>query len=504
MLLSELSGRDEVGGIEDELRPMYRALPKNEVGRLEPSTVRYALHRYFVAKHGWQVKGLDGAAGAGNSSETTVLKARAPAYIQGLFEEHMHGQGLGLHELAVFAATLEDLIHAEATGQLEWIYRAMGLPMVGPVAQHEADLAVQYFLIAVVDYGNFVADTQEHLQEMKSRVVETYPDFPETQMWLEDLRHTYDRERYSRQNPFVEHEYNFDDSLNFALEVGHRFGSFQDLECRSLKSKLVDMEHAGTGRVLMSTFYSHALAGDWQLMESMEYLRNQGALDETDPENPSVVIPNYVNSPANCLTGSDFYATCCINECEELLGNLEHRLAAPRGTPNHIAEVVSHLASDTVDAPRNLSSALIDRLDEIAQKHDGLIPLHGRLFAQWMHHAYPRECLFPHVSGTHTALSQEEFITHWGAESLEATEEVMKKHASQVNLTFAGPESLPWTGDEELIAEDKQAAAKRRMPSLQALAAVAALVSFAVPLVRTCRTSAGVRSKQEQHYGHFV
>lgn len=358
--------------------------------------------------------------------------------------------------------------------------------------------------MAVVDFGSVVADTHSELEELKVRITETYPDFPDTRMWLNDLRHTHEREQFNRRNPFVERKSSFDESLKLAYELGHRFGAFQDLECRALKSKLVDMEHFGTGRVLLSTFYSHALAGDWQLMESMEYLRNQGALDETDPDSVSVVIPNYVNSPANCLTGSDFYATCCINECEELLGNLEHRLAAPRGTPNHIAEVVSHLASDTVDSPRNLSSALLVRLDEIAQKHDGLIPLHGRLFAQWMHHAYPRECLFPHVSGTHTALSQEEFITHWGAESLEATEEVMKKHASRVNLTSAGPESLPWTADEELIAEDKQAAAKRRMPSLQALAALAALVSFAVPLVRTCRTSAGVRSKQEQHHGHFV
>ena len=30
---------------KDKLQPLYTALPKNEVGRLEPSVVRYALHR---------------------------------------------------------------------------------------------------------------------------------------------------------------------------------------------------------------------------------------------------------------------------------------------------------------------------------------------------------------------------------------------------------------------------------------------------------------------------
>jgi len=410
---------------------------------------------------------------------------------------------LGLHELAVFASTLEELIHHEATGQLEWIYRALGLPLHEPVPEEKADLAMEFYLMAVVDFGSVAANNHAELEELKARVTETYPDFPDTHMWLDDLRHTHELEQLNRRNPFVKRMSSFDESLKFAYEVGHRFGAFQDLECRALKSKLVDMEHFGTGRVLLSKFYSHALAGDWQLMESMEYLRNQGALDETDPDSVSVVIPNYVNSPANCLTGSDFYLTCCINECEQLLGHLEHRLASPRGTPNHIAELVSSLSSDTVDAPRNLSSALLVRLDEIAQKHDGLIPLHGRLFTQWMHHAYPRECLFPHVAGTHSALSQEEFIVHWGADALEATEEVMKHHAARLNATFAGPESLPWTADEELIAEDKQSSVKRRMPPLQALAGLAALVSFAVPLVRSCRTSVGVQSKQEQH-GHFV
>merc|ERR1719262_1132014 len=105
------------------------------------------------------------------------------------------------------------------------------------------------------------------------------------------------------------------------------------------------MEHLGTGRVLLSTFYSAALAGDWQLKESMEFLRNQGALDETDPDRISVVIPNYVNSPANCLTGSDFYATCCINECEGLMGRVEKHLAAPSAPAARIAEVVSSLHS---------------------------------------------------------------------------------------------------------------------------------------------------------------
>ena len=42
------------------------------------------------------------------------------------------------------------------------------------------------------------------------------------------------------------------------------------------------------------------------------------------------------------------------------------------------------------------------------------IPLHARLFAQWLHHAYPRECSFPHASGISNPLSQDEFIEQVG------------------------------------------------------------------------------------------
>ena len=50
--------------------------------------------------------------GMHEASPSTILKARAPAYIQRRVPEHMHGQGFGLHDHAVFAATLSDLIHA--------------------------------------------------------------------------------------------------------------------------------------------------------------------------------------------------------------------------------------------------------------------------------------------------------------------------------------------------------------------------------------------------------
>jgi len=45
-------GEMDLKGIERALEPLYRVLPKNSHGLLGHSTVRYALHRYFVDHHG--------------------------------------------------------------------------------------------------------------------------------------------------------------------------------------------------------------------------------------------------------------------------------------------------------------------------------------------------------------------------------------------------------------------------------------------------------------------
>ncbi len=57
-----------------------------------------------------------------------------------------------------------------------------------------------------------------------------------------------------------------------------------------MKDTLVDMEYRGTGRVRLSEFYKDTLAGNWQFAESVDYLRDIGALDESNPSMPSVLM----------------------------------------------------------------------------------------------------------------------------------------------------------------------------------------------------------------------
>jgi len=179
-----------------------------------------------------------------------------------------------------------------------------------------------------------------------------------------------------------------------------------------------------------------------------------GALDESNPSKPSVIIANYLTSPSNCIASSSFYSVCCLDECEGLLGHLEADIAAPEATPAHIAKLISELSSSSIVAPRQLSQVLLERLGEIAATHGGTVPLHGRLFAQWMHHAFPRECPYHHISGTTSPQTPDEWLESTGEETT-ATQQEMQTHVdTAANVqTEEGPSErhLPWSHEEELL-----------------------------------------------------
>merc|ERR1719171_389173 len=119
-----------------------------------------------------------------------------------------------------------------------------------------------------------------------------------------------------------------------------------------------------------------------------------------------------------------------MDECEGLLGHLERQLAKPEATSTEIATLVTELSSSSVHAPRKLPSNLLGRLGEIAAQHGGTVPLHGRLFAQWMHHAFPRECPFPHLSGTTNPQTPDEWLEATG-EDTTASHEEMQAHVAK-------------------------------------------------------------------------
>merc|ERR1719422_140961 len=474
---------------------MYDSLPKNPHDRLDPLPVRYALHRYFLQKHGWYVNGL-GVANDENdtSAATTIMTHRAPSFIQSIFAKRLNGQGLNLRDLAVFAATLADLIHNEVSGHAERVYAALELPTVGPVTEKEHEMASKAYLLAYLSGGRETVGKKEELPAVELSWDADYPAWNDTLMWVSDLKLTTEFSNRDHLNPFKQHMQTFDRHVSFLQEVGHRLGAFQNLECQRLKNELVEIEDDGTGRVPLSRFYRGVMSGDWQFSERVDYLRHIGALDETDSKRMSVVIPNYIQSQSNCIAGSSFYSVCCFDECEGLLGHVEREVRAPSASPTQIIAIVSNMQSDTVHAPRNLSSALLSRLGDIARLHGGSVPVHGRLFAQWMHHAYPRECRFPHVIGVTRRSSPSEWMEAMDIDSAEASEEeiaaLVRLEQEALTPEVLTPEdkaeALPWTMAEELLAGHmamkEVSPANTQLPAWRVAAALLVLVSLVAPM----------------------
>jgi len=130
-----------------------------------------------------------------------------------------------------------------------------------------------------------------------------------------------------------------------------------------------------------------------------------------------------------------------------------------------------------------LSSTLLGRLDEAAAAHGGTVQLHGRLFGQWMHHAFPRECPFPHVSGAINPQTPDEWMSAEGQEITASQREMRRYAAMSTPKTDEVQELSHWTSEEELLVPFAARGAKQGRSTLWFIFSVvmlsAALLSVA-------------------------
>jgi hypothetical protein len=455
------SASSRVKQLEAVLSPLYAALPKNENGYLGHATVHYALHRLFVQRHGWVIKGLDASGGHRNAtSGAGLLKEQVPAYIQDLFEQRLAGRGLGLHEVAVLAATVEHLVHSEAIKRLGDAFKVHNFVPTSLMAENEANDVLDTYMASYIVSQDLSNMSLSQALALKGAMPEMYPGWNSVQKFVREVRQNcVESEGTAAQKDAGGLDFSL--VARVAERIGEQFGPHQNQECIDMKASLVNIEEAGTGRVRLSDFYKAALGGNLLFQEKAAYLREIGALDESDPTVPRVIITNYLTSPTNCIASSSFYSVCCMDECEGLLGHLEREIAAPEATSARIATLVSQLSSSSVVAPRKLPQALLDRLEEITSHHGGTVPLHGRLFSQWLHHAFPRECPYPHVSGTTNPQTADEWLESTGdAKDDVATEAEMKAHIDEAHRASLKRETstehaefapMPWSPEEELL-----------------------------------------------------
>jgi len=479
--------------VKAKLTTMFAALPKGADGGLEPAVVRYALHRYFEHHYGWHISGL-GHGSQSNRSLTRVLTTRwTPARIQVLMEKLLKGHGLDLHNLAAFATTIKDLVHAEVADSLHEVFEALQLSANDPLGEDESDEISRAYLLSYLSDRRYSFFSRKEWESAEQDWAENYPHWESTLVFAADLSNAYDHFHQDTHNPFTQHEFNFADIAGFMEEFGQQFGSFQKAECIKIKEKLMNLEHDGSGRVSLSQFY-RASSDQFHFTETIEYLEHTQVLDQTDPKRPMIIIPNYMSSKSNCMKASAFYSICCPDECETLMAQVEQHVQQPEAALAQVGQVVSMLESDTVHAPRNLSSTLLARLSDIAKEHDGLVPLHGRLFAQWMHHAFPRECPFPHVGRSETMLPED-----WMDATAEITVEVSDRELQQWKSGAKGGSfdmkqsaaPLPWIHTEELVAKNRSDMEKQRgwFPAMRFGAALMGLTAFALKLFKMTKES---------------
>jgi hypothetical protein len=315
------------------------------------------------------------------------------------------------------------------------------------------------YMLMYVLHANSTSVTEQWVSRAFGRIERIYPTWNKTLDFVDEVRNVVvngvsedddDDVRVAGHSPV-----SWNTTLSVLETVGDRYGRWQAQECMDLKGSLMSIEDAGTGRVPLERFYGSTLNNvSWQFKESVPYLRSFGALDETNPSRLSVIIPNYINGPNNCFGTSKFHSYCCISECDPLLSHLESTLAASEASAKDIIEVVEALPSSTVQAPRKLSGFLMQRLAEIAELHGGMVPLHGRLFAQWMHHVYPHECSYPHLSGTVSSVTPRAYRQQTGQSTVlkkDAMADYVKELQAQTVSDTKEERSVQWSSEEELF-----------------------------------------------------
>jgi hypothetical protein len=471
ILLNEIEGvlghshraftEKRLAGIERAVEPIFTSLPKNEYGKLERAAVSYVLFRIFVQRHGWFVTGLEpfkAMAEWNSSSPTSMLQSHVPDYITGLFDSRVDKTGFDVHEIAVLAATLEHLVHKESLTRLGASYRSFKQTVEDVVSHEEVEQIMDTYM-ALYILGPLVQNisnvSPQWVRVLRANATRLYPGFPRVQEFLREVQVSVSSSR---------DYFYFSDVARLVETVGDRYGRWQDRDCHQLKNMLVEMEDpspGGAGRVRLADFYDGALNhGKWQLVERVDYLRKLGALDESRPDLLRVIIPNYVNGPSNCVASSSYYSVCCINECDELLGQIERRVAESDAVPEQIKAIVTSISSSTTSMNRTLSPWLLYRLSQAAGHHGGRIPLHGRLFAQWLHFAFPRECPYPHIVGATRPQTADSWVREhridFAADKAEMFHhiEMQASHQMPYNGSVddaSGMESGMWTMDEELV-----------------------------------------------------
>jgi len=141
-----------------------------------------------------------------------------------------------------------------------------------------------------------------------------------------------------------------------------------------------------------------------------------------------------------------------------MMQEIENEVEVPMASVEDVLRVVGNMSSPSSedDLPPVLSGALTDQLTIIAESYSGKVPIHGRLFAQWLHYAFPRECSFPHTAGkfAHHTLTPNSFGEEYLADRAAMQMHVADDLENPKDMQESDDEFMSqWSKEEELFAD---------------------------------------------------
>lgn len=453
---------EHISDVKAVIMPMWKTVSKTQ-NRVDRRTLRYLVHRYFMQTSSLMVRGFEPSRSTNEThwGSTDILSQMVPAYVESvLSSQHSTANGFTLQDVIDMVLTLDQLIFDSESALLEDIYKSQRKPTQSSLSYNGLKQVLHEYMVKwMVD-----ADPDDHVRLLENRSLarQVLPHFDDLLAFAEGRIKTFQQ---SRQDKAVKKggreawnmRYSFEDAHKVVGGITRSFQSYWQSECASMKESLISMDKHGTGRVPLAKFYDTAINVDWRFGESEDYLRELGALDESSSWiGGQVIIPNYLQASSNCIVSTAHYNLCCVAECETLLGEIERAVQAPEALPGTILDLVGKMTSQTTldqDEGPHLDGNMISQLEKVAKNYNGKVPLHSRLFAQWLHYAFPHECPFPHKAGTVSSATPEEFGNYI------ASSEDMQKHASnatalEVSVTKEELHWLSqWSEEEELLMD---------------------------------------------------
>jgi len=450
--------------VQQRLQSTWRSLATNEQGRVDRRSLRYVVHRYFLQTYSLSIVGLEPAQVSGARDEAALLTEFAPNYVRSEMEGKAAQSGFSLEDAVAMVATLERLVLDSGKNLLKKSIQSVGLDVDSTLSREDATRALEAYTLRWM-----LGEDTEGLVELESNktlLAESLDDWVEIAAYLAGELSSFQHARkYEAPKPSsasawsqFKPQYSFHDLDDVVGQITMGFGNYWETECSRVKSLLTDMDKKGAGRVTLNDFYAAAMQGEWRFSESKDYLNQLGALDESWSQGPQVIITNYMQAASNCIVSAPHYRVCCRNECEDILGEVEAVVNGPLGDTATILAVLENHTVSLNDRTMKVSDSLRKQLDDVAAASPGgKVPLHGRLFAQWLHYAFPQECPFPHKSGTTVALTPSEF-----GEQYLSSEDAMIVHAAQANAdSLKEPAEMKsdsdiwmqWSQEEELLSE---------------------------------------------------